>query len=428
MKQRTTSRLAWSLFGLSVLLSAAAIWLAIVQQVDVGFTIAATLMASLPFPLVGAMIASRFPRNAIGWLFIAVGVFQTLNTFTFAYANYALVTDPGSLPLGEAVAWVSFWSWMPSLGLLTTFLFLLFPNGRVPSPRWRWVGWLAGIGVGLVVLGAAGGALTVEAVKFVGEASFPFPTWALALAAVGGGMVLVGSVGSVTSLVIRFRRSRGEERQQLKWVAYAGVFAFVIIAIQFLPIRFPAVLEPLLGVALSAVPVASGIAILKYRLYDIDVVINKTVVYGVLAAFVTAVYLAIVVGIGALVGSRGNVFLSIVATALIAAAFQPVRQRARHLANRVVYGRRATPYEVLSEFSERMAGTYSADDVLERMVRLLGEGTGAAETGVWLRVGGELRQEASWPAGERRTVPAPGEDLPELSGWDRAFPVTARSR
>src|SRR5207248_5938612 len=160
--------------------------------------------------------------------------------------------------------------------------------------------------------------------------------------------------------------------------------------------------EPVLAFVtlVPLVAVAAGIAVLRYRLYDIDVVINKTVVFGGLAAFITAVYVGIVVGIGAAIGqgSKPNLGLSILATAVVAVAFQPVRERVQRFANRVVYGKRATPYEVLSEFSSRMASTYAADDVLPRMARILAEGTGARQARVWLKVGPELRPGATWPA------------------------------
>jgi signal transduction histidine kinase len=426
MSRRLSARLAWTLVGLSVVLCSVAIWLAVIQDGDLAFTVFVTLLAAIPFPLIGAMIASRFPSNAIGWLFCAVGLLQALNVFTSEYARYAFVTAPGSLPFARPAAVGAFVAWMPSLALLTTFLLLLFPTGRLPSRRWWWAAWLSGTGIGLVLVGAGGGALSVPARAVFFGRDVAFPTWGTVTTAAGALMVLGGAVASVTSLVMRFRRSRGEERQQLKWMAFAGTFAFGIIAIQFVPMALPSYLGWLMGIGLLGIPTASGIAILKYRLYDIDVVINKTVVYGALAAFVTLVYVGIVVGIGALVGSRGNLFLSILATAVIALAFHPVRQRARRLANRVVYGKRATPYEVLSEFSERMAGTYLAEDVLPRMARLLGEGTGAAETGVWLRVGGELRREASWPedGSPHPSVPVGADQTPDIPGADRTFPVT----
>jgi len=183
----------------------------------------------------------------------------------------------------------------------------------------------------------------------------------------------------------------------------------------------------LFAVIILSLPAATAVAILRYRLYDIDVVINKTVVYGALAAFVTLVYVGIVVGIGTLVGSRGNVFLTILATAIIALAFQPARTRARHLANRLVYGKRATPYEVLSRLAQGMGSQYSADDALPSLARVLGEGTGAARAEVWLRVGSDLRPAAAWPEnqGSRSgAIPLTAGDLSAIPGMERVLPVT----
>src|SRR5205807_1829325 len=176
------------------------------------------------------------------------------------------------------------------------------------------------------------------------------------------------------------------------------------------------------------VPLAIGIAVLKYRLYDIDVVINKTVVFSALAAFITAVYVAIVVGIGAAIGqgtSKPNLGLSILATAVVAVAFQPVRERIQRFANHLVYGKRATPYEVLSEFASRMAGASAIEDVLPRMARVLAQATGAARADIWLKVGGELRTETSWPSDESQPAPVPlgVHGLPPMPGADRAVPV-----
>jgi signal transduction histidine kinase len=172
------------------------------------------------------------------------------------------------------------------------------------------------------------------------------------------------------------------------------------------------------------IPIASGIAILKYRLYDLDVVVKKTVVFGILAAFITLVYLGVVTGIGALVGSRGDSALTFAAAAIMAVTFQPLRGRARRLADRIVYGTRATPYEVLSEFSDRMAGTYSTEDVLPRLAQILGEGTGATQAEVWLRVGSELHRAAAWPStagnGQLERLAIVGDELPD-------FPITAEA-
>src|SRR5204863_766021 len=184
-------------------------------------------------------------------------------------------------------------------------------------------------------------------------------------------------------------------------------------------------------VLVPLIPVAAGIAIMKYRLYDIDVVISRTIVYGSLAAFITLVYVVIVAGISSLGpgflhgGSRPNLGLSILATAVVAVAFQPVRERMQHLANRLVFGRRATPYEALSEFAGRMGGTYASEDVLPRMARVLAEGVGAGRAVVWLKDGAELVAGACWPADagpQQRAALRDGEP-PAIAGTDRVAPV-----
>jgi len=234
----------------------------------------------------------------------------------------------------------------------------------------------------------------------------------------GGILLLLG----VVSLVLRYRHGDSEQRQQLKWfIAGVGLFVFGLLAGGITAWPPPMVVAA--NVGLAALPVSIGIAVLKYRLYDIDVVINRTLVYGALALFITAIYVAIVVGIGALIGSGGrpNLALSIVATAIVAVAFQPVRERIQKVANRLVYGKRATPYEVLSQFSERVAESYAADDVLPRMARVLADGTGAVRSDVWLRSGDLLRQASSWPQDSDPTEPARivGGALPDVPGAAR---------
>jgi signal transduction histidine kinase len=178
-----------------------------------------------------------------------------------------------------------------------------------------------------------------------------------------------------------------------------------------------------LGFALG-VPAAAAVAILKYGLYEIDVVINKTIVYGLLAAFFTVVYVAVVVGVGTAIGSSHNALLTLLAAAVIAIAFNPVRNRAKKLANRIAYGERATPYEILSEFAERMSATYSLEDVLPRTAQMLAQGTGAARADVWLRVGAHLVDEGTWPEAERLgDVPLTDGSSVEVPGASRTAPV-----
>jgi signal transduction histidine kinase len=329
---------------------------------------------------------------------------------------------------------------------LVLFLFLLFPDGHLPTRRWRVLGWMAVVtSVAMTVLvmidptpisvgpnlatvpnpvGVAG------APKFNGNSAFG-NIWLLAICELVAAAVAMG---------LRLRRSRGVERRQLKLSAYAGVFSVGLVVVTVLAqvIFGDAVVQGWFDLAIIlgfgiAVPVSCAVAILRYGLYDIDVVISKTVVVGILAVFITVVYLAVVVGIGAVFGSSSGsgTFLAVVATALIAIAFQPVRIRARRLADRIVYGERATPYEVLSQFSERVAGAYAGDDILPTMARVLGEGTGARTADVWLCVGRSLRRAASWSpnggvtaGGVADLVTGDGGELPPIEGASIAVPVS----
>jgi signal transduction histidine kinase len=243
----------------------------------------------------------------------------------------------------------------------------------------------------------------------------------LILAGGGAALIALSGVAAIVSLVFRYRRARTGERAQLKWLVFA---AGLIVVADLASIGASSQLQNAVASGTVAiVPVAIGVAIFRYRLYDIDLVINKTLVYGALAAFITGVYVAIVVGIGSLVqhGARPSLGLSILATAVVAVAFQPVRERVQRLANRLVYGKRATPYEVLSEFSARMGETYAAEDLLPQMAQLLADGTGAMRADVWLTDASELRPAASWPpdAERPRRVACEGGTVPGVDGTDR---------
>src|SRR5439155_6422056 len=230
-------------------------------------------------------------------------------------------------------------------------------------------------------------------------------------------------LAAAAGLAVRYRRTTPDVRHQIKWVAYAGLLTAAALLICGLVFGDP--LGGLLAVG-PLIPITAGIAIFKYRLYDIDVVISKTIVYGSLAAFITVVYVVIVAGIGSLgsgflhASSRPSLGLSILATAVVAVAFQPVRERVQRLANRLVYGKRATPYQALSEFAGRMGETYAADEVLPRMARVLAEGTGADRAVVWLKDGAGLVAGARWPAdaGPPQRVPLAGAS-PTVPGTDR---------
>jgi signal transduction histidine kinase len=297
-------------------------------------------------------------------------------------------------------------------------VFLLFPSGRLRSRRWRPAAWFVGAVFALAtvaLLVAAASVWSDPFISFSQKGTPPYLTAALIL-------VPAALVVSVVAVVVRYVRSSGEERLQLKWFAAA---ALLVVATQIPTfVASSAALAVLSNLAFMCLWVAIGIAVLKYRLYEIDIVISKAVLYGSLAVFITAVYAGVVAGIGTLAGNRHSPLLSALAAALVAVAFQPARQWAGRLANRVVYGRRSTPYQVLSDFAQRIGGVYASEEVLPQMAQIVAAGTGAERVVVWLRVDDELRPEAS-SDGSPHPAPLPidGQVLPPLPDDDLSVPV-----
>jgi signal transduction histidine kinase len=384
-------------------------------------------VVNMGVPVLGFVLASRRPANRMGWLFLAAGLALALTTFTGPYGLHALRVAPGSLPAGRAAAWLTNWVSVIQAAMLA-FLLMLFPTGRLRSRRWRPAAWFVA-----AVYTSVGLALIVRATRFWVQPFQPFPhglyPWVLTAVAI---LLPATYVISVVAAVVRFVRSAGEERLQLKWFAAAALL--VVAATIPATVTNSPVATVLQNLAFLCLYAAIGIAVLKYRLYEIDIVISKAVLYGSLAIFITAVYAGLVVGVGTLAGNRRSPLLAALAAAVVAVAFQPMRQWAGRLANRVVYGRRATPYQVLSDFARRIGGTYAAGDVLPQMAQIVAAGTGAERVVVWLRVDDELRPEASaeggphaapLPVGELSAegVPADGAAMPGLTGADLSVPV-----
>jgi signal transduction histidine kinase len=401
------ARLAWPLGALWLLAWLAAVALLIANRSairSVGEVDPVDLILPIGFAVIGVLLASRTPRNPTGWIFLGIALIGALSGIVTHYVFRSTHFAP--LPFSAWVAWLHDpLNWLVFPAGLATLFFLTFPNGHLSSRRWRWLAWFAA----LIVVVGFGFLMFQTSIQVVGSPPIRNPLGSVAVVNMETGtpgvIWLVGLVVLLTAMVgivVRTRHATGELRQQLRWLAFASALtaaAMVVLvgsfSLGFQPPEgaFDAIIVLGFGIA---VPVSCGIAILKHGLYELDVVISKTVVYAVIAAVFTAVYLAIVVGIGTAIGSTRNPFLTVLAAATIAVAFNPVRDRAKRFANRMVYGRRASPYEVLSEFSERVAGTYSVEDVLPRMATLLGQGTGASDATVWLRVGAELRPSASW--------------------------------
>jgi signal transduction histidine kinase len=373
-------------------------------------------VVNLAVPVVGFVLASRRPANRIGWLFLTAGLVLALDAFGTQYGLRALVAAPGSLPAGRALVWLSNGSWVIPLAMLA-FVFLLFPTGQLRSRRWRPAAWSVGAAFALAAV-----VVLVTATRY----------WSHPFIFSGGGtpadltavflLMAAALVAGVTALVVRFAWSSGEERLQLKWFAAAAVLVVVTLIPSF--VANLAVANALSNLAFLCLFAAIAIAVLKYRLYDIDIVISKAVLYGSLAVFITAVYAALVVGIGTLVGNPHSPLLTALAATVVAVAFQPARQWAGRLANRVVYGRRATPYQVLSQFAQRIGSTYAAEDVLPQMAHIVAAGTGATKVLIWLRVGDELHPEASSDGNPSEgPLPVDGQVLPSLPDSQISVPV-----
>jgi signal transduction histidine kinase len=382
------------------------------------------------YAAVGGLLAARLPRNPIGWLFLLAGLGVLLGGAATEYATYTLGTNPGALPFGIAAAWIGSWSFI-GVVLLPT-LILLFPTGAVPSPPWRWILRLNVLSAVVLLLSAMFRPGVMEVSPGITPRN-PLGIELLqrlfdVLTLVFGLALLVVAIASVVALVQRFRRTSGEERQQLRWFAAAaavagGCLVLVIVTSIGLTQGQTSLINDIalylflvsFGIGL---PVACAIAILKYRLYDLDVVVKKTVLYVTVAVLLLLVFLAVAVTAGGLIGRSRTA--AVTAAAAIGLLFWPALRFARRIADRIVYGGRATPYEVLSNFGERMSETYSTDDVLPRTAQLLAAATGATRATVWLRVGRQIRPAALWPDVDVANGPLALQDgeLPHLpSDW-----------
>ena len=444
MSDRALVRLAWG-FGtfciaavcVSVVLVALD-W-RVIKSPDTAL-LSSFLSAVVVAPL-GVLIVNRRPHHAIGWLLLAVAAVQAVSLVTTFTAIRGLLSGAATTSWVEWPAWLGGWMSFLSLCMLIVVA-LLFPDGTLPSRRWRWVGRAVVAYFAVVLIMSIFGGGTNQPAPTLPSIPAPFALAPLSNlnGGTGSGPLQVLWLGmplaigaSAAALIVRLRRASGIQRQQLKWFVYmTGVLAVIVVFAYLLGNVRPTWIATVSGDALTygflvVLPVTIGVAIIGYGLYDIDVFISRALVYGSLAVFITAVYVGIAVGIGTLVGSGGkpNLALSILATAIVALGFQPVRERVQRVANRLVYGERATPYEVLSEFSGRVAETYAADEVLPRMSRVLQEGTGAESATVWLRGIGELHPASTYPAGMaiQSSVPMSNGALPVLGDATRAVEV-----
>jgi signal transduction histidine kinase len=371
-----------------------------------GWWIRLSPLYALAFAVVGALIVARRPGNLIGWVACGIGLLTELYGFGVGYQSFGTYVNP-SLPALAFVNWLEIWLWVVPVVLMLFFLPLLFPDGKPISPRWWVLAPLVLLGFGLGLFGIH----------------------------IGQVLGVIGVVLAITSIFIRYRRAGQDERQQIRWFAFAGL-ALAVVAVAGIVIGafvyqnntvvFNPIFDVLTPLAFTALAASLGVAVLKYHLYDIDVFLRQALVYGALVVLISVVYFLTVVSVGSRLGlPRNDPAAGVAVGAIVALAFQPVRRRLQRWANRMVYGKRATPYEVLSQFSKRVSEMYASDELPIRMAQVLAEGTAADSATVWLRVGHELRRAASWPAGVAgpSSLPLSNGEVPPISDVAEAVPV-----
>jgi hypothetical protein len=396
MSPRAAARLAWSFWALSFTLTVLSLWLLVLNLSYPGVHIYyywVESLAAMGFSTVGAVIASRIPPdNPIGWLFCTVGLLFAVTHFTAEYAIYTLLAAPGSLlPAGEAAAWLSSWPWVLQLGSFV-FVVLLFPDGRLPSRNWRWFAWLSVLSV---LMGAVLGAVSPGPIIALGPIHNPLGIESLPNAHKPLQMLMVVLVViAAGSLLIRWIYARGVERQQIKWFSYAIALLASGAILQY------AISEPLDQVLLgwvgrtlvlagfAGIPISMGIAITRYRLYEIDIVINRTLVYGPLTATLVALYFGAVVLLQrlfvALTGERST--LAVVAsTLLIAALFNPLRRRIQGFIDRRFYRSKYDARKTLEAFSDTLRDETNLETLNDELVGVVRGTMQPKHVAMWLR-------------------------------------------
>ena len=413
MSSRGTSWLAWSLAALSVVMfvGSAALWVLahsthVPRSLDADLTTGSLLGQALflVFPLVGALIASRRPENPIGWLCLVDGLLWT-TTNMLDYHSLYVMASPGSVPFPVGLAGVNHWLWVPTVGLLGTYVFLLFPDGRLPSRRWRPLAWLSGV---VIASGSLGLMLSPGPLDMPRGIRNPFGLEAAPWVAVAAYAILpllpLCMLASALSLVMRYRRSRGDVRQQIKWIAFAAslvalTYLIAIVALFIHPseIWFAAglplwldLIEYAALLSITSVPIAIGFAVLKYRLYDIDLIINRTLVYGSLTGALALVYFGGVTVTQALfrniTGQEQLPQLVIVASTLvIAALFNPLRRRIQAFIDRRFYRAKYDARKILEAFSVRLRDETDLEALNEDLVEVVRETMQPAHVSLWLR-------------------------------------------
>jgi len=424
----TTAAARWSvllarILNLSMVVLGAAVLVVLLVTGTPDITAAIAVVVFLGgYTTLGRIIVTR-AGNALGWIFLGIGICFGIALIAGTYVDASYDTPyVASLPGTDVAGWLT--GLFAAGALLIPMLFLLYPTGRPLTPRWRWVGWVWVVGAAFSTIWTMfrpADDIYGEADRFTTPNPFGVPwlePFEQVFLVVGVGCALAATFAALASLVLRYRRSSEVERQQIRWLMLVGLAALVLFLLMPFAESSDWLWISLVLVLTLGLPAATALAIFRYRLYDVDVVISKTIVYVGLAVFIGAAYVAIVVGIGALFGGDGsNRVLRIAATAGVALVFQPVRERLQRFANRLVYGKRATPYEVMAEFGHRIAGVLSAEDVLPDMAEAAARGVGGTAARVTVSLPDGRERSVDWPEGAE--VVAPTVALPVLHAGQR---------
>ena len=347
------------------------------------------------FSVVGGLVASHRPGNPIGWIFCAAALCQVLAVFGDEYATYALITRPGSVPLGAEMSWLTEWIWAPGLGLILVFLPLLFPDGRPPSRRWRWVAWLGGVSIAMIVVLASILLWSERGTQLLRDTEIALggPGWLVVLLNAAFPLMLVAGLAAVASLFVRFHRARGVERQQIKWFAFAAALSFgFVFVFEGLSTAEGGLLEAGLAVVglilVPSIPVATGVAIFRYRLYDIDRLINRALVYAALTASLALVYAGSVIGLQAalrVLSGQESTLAVVASTLVIAALFNPLRRRIQSFIDRRFYRRKYDAAKTLEAFGSRLREETDLDALSNDLVRVARSTMQPEHASLWLR-------------------------------------------
>jgi hypothetical protein len=336
---------------------------------------------------VGAVLASRRPRHPVGWLLLGLGLFTTSAALAEGYARYGLLARPEELPAAGYLAVyddASFIVWPALLG----FILLLTPTGSLPSPRWRWWAWVAAAAPVVFLLGAALGIRPLDPPyqSVVSPLAMPALAGPLEVASgVGAAITGLALLVAAASLVVRFRRARGVERQQLRWVALAAALSLLAVVVVLAGTVLDAALYVwATGVYVALLPVAIGAAILRYRLYDLDRIISRALAYGVLTLILGLGYVGVVLGLGQLLGRSSSLAVA-AATLAVAAAFQPARRRVQRAVDRRFNRRRYNAARTIAAFSARLRQEIDLDALTAELLGVVDQTMQPTQVSLWLR-------------------------------------------